>query len=704
MLRPVIITVLLTLAAVSTARGEAFTYQGELRQSGEPFDGTADLTFRLYAAASGGTQIGTDLFADDMQIDQGRFTIDLDFGAGVFDGSPRWLEIAVTLNDATTILAPRQPIMPAPYAIYAMTAPDSGGDDGWQVTGQTVAFGGNVGIGMPGTAGVRLAVNGQSDPIAMLLTSASTFGTTSSLANITSDAHWQTIVTGVFNPVGPGSLLFHDAEAGATRLTIDPSGNVGIGTTDPNHPLNFANTLGQKIALWGNGATNYGLGIQAGLLQIHTAVNSADVAFGFGGSSNFTETMRIKGTGNVGIGTIAPATSLDIRRPVVDGKGQLVLVDPVNPATSIAAMAGVSGFGNDIGSAATGRLWYLGSLASTNRDASLLNSTTNGRLTFGTAGRTDDMVIDSTGRVGIGTPFPLGRFNVVGSNGPTTARFDNADVNGTLLRIVNTSAGGREWGLRSSGSGNPEGAGRFVVADLSASGSQARFSVRSAIGTSAGAGEAVIHGSDGGPIIILGPATGTPNQGRILVLNDSGAAASSLSVNADGTGSMFSDHIGCDDMTSGEVSTGVLRILGGSDIAEPFNVTAAQDAPIEPGMVVSIDPTRMGELRLSSSAYDRTVAGILSGAGGIRPGMTLSQKDTIADGAHPVALTGRVWCRVDAGAGGAIQPGDLLTTSDTPGHAMKVSDHARAHGATIGKAMSGLESGRGLVLVLVSLQ
>jgi len=68
-----------------------------------------------------------------------------------------------------------------------------------------------------------------------------------------------------------------------------------------------------------------------------------------------------------------------------------------------------------------------------------------------------------------------------------------------------------------------------------------------------------------------------------------------------------------------------------------------------------------------------------------------------------VALTGRVYCLVDA-TYGPIAPGDLLTTSDTPGHAMKASDHVRAQGAILGKAMGHLETGRGLVLVLVGLQ
>ena len=73
------------------------------------------------------------------------------------------------------------------------------------------------------------------------------------------------------------------------------------------------------------------------------------------------------------------------------------------------------------------------------------------------------------------------------------------------------------------------------------------------------------------------------------------------------------------------------------------------------------------------------------------------------DGGQNVALSGRVYVEADASAG-AIEPGDLLTTSHKPGHAMKVTDHARAQGAIIGKAMSPLAEGTGMVLVLVSLQ
>jgi len=157
------------------------------------------------------------------------------------------------------------------------------------------------------------------------------------------------------------------------------------------------------------------------------------------------------------------------------------------------------------------------------------------------------------------------------------------------------------------------------------------------------------------------------------------------------------DHNG-----EGRITTQVLQITGGSDLSEQFDVNAIHEA-LKPGMVVSIDSENPGQLRMASAAYDRTVAGVVSGAGGVKPGMLMGQAGSVANGKHPVALTGRVYCHVDA-THGAIRPGDLLTTSETPGHAMKVTDHDRAQGAIIGKAMTSLESGRGLVLVLVSLQ
>jgi hypothetical protein len=152
---------------------------------------------------------------------------------------------------------------------------------------------------------------------------------------------------------------------------------------------------------------------------------------------------------------------------------------------------------------------------------------------------------------------------------------------------------------------------------------------------------------------------------------------------------------------SESVRVNVLQIVGGGDLAEPFEVYGADK--VEPGMVVAIDPEHPGQLHLSGTAYDRKVAGCISGASGLESGVIMYGDALDDEGTFPVALSGRVYCWADA-SHGPIRPGDLLTTSDTPGHAMAVNDYGRAQGAIIGKAMSTLDEGRGFVLVLVSLQ
>ena len=92
---------------------------------------------------------------------------------------------------------------------------------------------------------------------------------------------------------------------GGTHTTTVLSGNVGL-STFPGFPLSFPDVLGDKISLWGQSGNHYGFGIQGSLLQIHSDSVGADIAFGFGRSAAFTERMRIKGTGPVGIGTNNP--------------------------------------------------------------------------------------------------------------------------------------------------------------------------------------------------------------------------------------------------------------------------------------------------------------------------------------------------------------------------------------------------------------
>ncbi len=142
-----------------------------------------------------------------------------------------------------------------------------------------------------------------------------------------------------------------------------------------------------------------------------------------------------------------------------------------------------------------------------------------------------------------------------------------------------------------------------------------------------------------------------------------------------------------------------LRITGGADLAEPFQM---KEEELEKGSVVVIDDEHPGRLKRSTGAYDTRVAGIISGANGVNPGIALHQEGVI-EGGQNVALSGRVYVQAEA-TDAPIKPGDLLTTSDTPGHAMKVTDHTKSQGAILGKAMSSLSEGTGMVLVLVTLQ
>jgi len=101
--------------------GTAFTYQGQLRDGGQPATGHYDLTFQLFNDSTSGTPVAGPL-TNSTAVSNGLFTATLDFGAGVFNGEARWLEIAVRTNGSTgdfTVLSPRQPVTPAPYAIHA---------------------------------------------------------------------------------------------------------------------------------------------------------------------------------------------------------------------------------------------------------------------------------------------------------------------------------------------------------------------------------------------------------------------------------------------------------------------------------------------------------------------------------------------------------------------------------------------------------
>ena len=141
-------------------------------------------------------------------------------------------------------------------------------------------------------------------------------------------------------------------------------------------------------------------------------------------------------------------------------------------------------------------------------------------------------------------------------------------------------------------------------------------------------------------------------------------------------------------------------ILANADCAEEFDLEDSSTGEPLPGSVMVLGDE--GSVRLSTSAYDKRAAGVISGAGTFKPGIILDRRNS--DRRRPaITLMGKVFCKVDT-TNGAIEVGDLLTTSGTPGHAMKATDALRGFGAVIGKALRPLKEGQGLVPILVTLQ
>jgi hypothetical protein len=174
-----------------------------------------------------------------------------------------------------------------------------------------------------------------------------------------------------------------------------------------------------------------------------------------------------------------------------------------------------------------------------------------------------------------------------------------------------------------------------------------------------------------------------PNHGGVVGLNTGG-----------GDAGYFDGNVG----VTKTLTVGVDIVLANADCAEDFDISSV--TKIEPGTVMVIDSG--GTLKPSDQAYDKRVAGVISGAGSYKPGIVLDKQPS-SKNRMPVALLGKVYCKVDA-QHGAVKVGDLLTTSPTPGYAMKTDDPLKAFGAVVGKALRSLEQGKGLIPILVALQ
>jgi hypothetical protein len=324
-------------------------------------------------------------------------------------------------------------------------------------------------------------------------------------------------------------------------------------------------------------------------------------------------------------------------------------------------------------------------------------------------------LIRGDGNVGIGTTRPDARLSVVGSGAPELAGAARSSTLLTSAGRLGTTAGA-ELALASFG---------FNAVENNVSlGIRARrtFAGDGWPRTSIGLGMDVDDTVRAGPNLWLdavgGVGIGTPTPGARLTVNVPASSnpirAMSIDVQSFSTpANARASHyfrvrdIGAappDGLThflirgDGNVEVAGDIRLSNADCAEDFDVAAAED--IEPGTVVVIDEE--GAVKRSQQAYDKRVAGVVSGAGGLKPGIILNKQES-NEGRRPVALMGKVYCKVDA-RHSPIEVGDLLTTSSTPGYAMKADDPLKASGAIMGKTLQRLAGRLDLVPILVSLQ
>lgn len=420
----------ITAAAQTTQVPNVLSYQANVTNAagtpiGSPDPVNRTVTFKFYSAATGGTPVYAE--SQVVTIANGDFSVLIGNGNGVAGlpgpiapASPLVtlpsvvrspLYIGITVDDGTSAadaeISPRQQLASAAFASRAQLA--EGLVDGKLSTAM-----------IADTAITTNKIGGNQVTTAKIADSNITTAKLAA-ASVTVDK-LDTANIGVWTP--NGSNIY--------RI----SGNVGIAESNPGFPLNFGTALGSKISLWGNTGIHYGLGVQASMLQLYTAGSNDSIAFGYGSSTDFTETMRIRGNGRLGIGTNNPSEKLHVN-------GGNVVID--NTENTFLSLLRGGGTGRVDLCLASG----TGSYSSSASANDTVFRAITGKLHLQTSTGASGITIDQANRIGMGTANPVNNLDVRGKISAGDASPDSA-YNGSV-QITRPTSGSQYINLVRSG-------------------------------------------------------------------------------------------------------------------------------------------------------------------------------------------------------------------------------------------------------------
>jgi len=337
-------------AADAAPLGSAFTYQGQLKQDGVVASGSFDFQFKLFDAAAGGSQIGGDFTVDAVEVAAGVFTTDIDFGAAAFNGEARYMEIQVRPagDGEFELLSPRQPIAPAPYALYASAAaavPWAG------VTGIPPSLADGTDADTQYTAGFGLILSGVQFSVNSTVVQARVSGSCpvgSSIRSIDANGGVQCEtddVGGTITGVTAGAGLTGGGSDGSVMLGVDFSGPGSASTvarSDHVHDDRYAAKplrtvlvspagtpaesgtalLNAVNALTDASCDNpYLVRIEPGVFDLGGAALVMKPCVGIEGGGELVTEVRSAGAASTNAGTIVGAANTELRRLTVRNVG-----------------------------------------------------------------------------------------------------------------------------------------------------------------------------------------------------------------------------------------------------------------------------------------------------------------------------------------------------------------------------------------------